>query len=60
MCGESRVRFGSFVRGAFSELCEITEGTCAYLARKEDKGLQAAEKAKWKKIHQSLKSQPHR
>ncbi|CAN7437966.1 ribosome small subunit-dependent GTPase A [Paenibacillus sp. LjRoot153] len=32
----------------------------AYLARKEDKGLQAAEKAKWKKIHQSLKSQPHR
>ncbi|TXK84105.1 ribosome small subunit-dependent GTPase A [Paenibacillus sp. N3.4] len=32
----------------------------AYLARKEDKGLQAAEKAKWKKIHQSVKSQPHR
>ncbi|MNV78514.1 putative ribosome biogenesis GTPase RsgA [compost metagenome] len=32
----------------------------AYLARKEDKGLQAAEKSKWKKIHQSLKSQPHR
>ncbi|MGG1516748.1 ribosome small subunit-dependent GTPase A [Paenibacillus oryzisoli] len=32
----------------------------AYLARKEDKGLQAAEKAKWKKIHQSLKNQPHR
>lgn len=27
----------------------------AYLARKEDKGLQAAEKAKWKKIHQSSK-----
>ncbi|NOV03490.1 ribosome small subunit-dependent GTPase A [Paenibacillus planticolens] len=32
----------------------------AYLARKEDKGLQAAEKAKWKKIHQSLKSQHNR
>ncbi|WP_235959068.1 ribosome small subunit-dependent GTPase A [Paenibacillus silvestris] len=32
----------------------------AYLARKEDKGLQAAEKAKWKKIHQSLKSQINR
>lgn len=32
----------------------------AYLARKEDKGLQAAEKAKWKKIHQTLKSQHNR
>ncbi|SDM88441.1 ribosome biogenesis GTPase [Paenibacillus sp. yr247] len=32
----------------------------AYLARKEDKGLQAAEKAKWKKIHQALKSQHNR
>lgn len=32
----------------------------AYLARKEDKGLQAAEKAKWKKIHQTLKSQLNR
>ena len=31
----------------------------AYLARKVDKGLQAAEKAKWKKIL-NLKSQPHR
>ncbi|WP_376774454.1 ribosome small subunit-dependent GTPase A [Paenibacillus eucommiae] len=27
----------------------------AYLARKEDKGLQLAEKNKWKKIHQSVK-----
>lgn len=32
----------------------------AYLARKEDKGLQLAEKAKWKKIHQSLKNQHNR
>ncbi|MEW9701600.1 ribosome small subunit-dependent GTPase A [Paenibacillus sp. SI8] len=32
----------------------------AYLARKEDKGLQAAEKAKWKKIHQAAKSQRNR
>jgi ribosome biogenesis GTPase len=27
----------------------------AYLARKEDKALQAAEKSKWKKIHQAVK-----
>jgi hypothetical protein len=32
----------------------------AYLARKEDKGLQAAEKMKWKKIHYALKSQHNR
>ena len=32
----------------------------AYLARKEDKGLQAAEKAKWKKIHQAHKKQHNR
>ncbi|UKS30343.1 ribosome small subunit-dependent GTPase A [Paenibacillus sp. HWE-109] len=32
----------------------------AYLARKEDKGLQAAEKAKWKKLHQSMNSQNNR
>ncbi|MDQ0876927.1 ribosome biogenesis GTPase [Paenibacillus sp. V4I3] len=32
----------------------------AYLARKEDKGLQAAEKAKWKKIHQAHKNQHNR
>ncbi|WP_373291136.1 ribosome small subunit-dependent GTPase A [Paenibacillus marchantiophytorum] len=32
----------------------------AYLARKEDKGLQAAEKAKWKKLHQAMKSQNNR
>ncbi|WP_171688496.1 ribosome small subunit-dependent GTPase A [Paenibacillus germinis] len=32
----------------------------AYLARKEDKGLQAAEKAKWKKLRQSLKTQHNR
>jgi ribosome biogenesis GTPase len=32
----------------------------AYLARKEDKVLQAAEKAKWKKIHQAAKQQRNR
>ncbi|MBD0379099.1 ribosome small subunit-dependent GTPase A [Paenibacillus sp. WST5] len=32
----------------------------AFLARKEDKGLQAAEKAKWKKIHQAAKKQHNR
>jgi ribosome biogenesis GTPase / thiamine phosphate phosphatase len=32
----------------------------AYLARKEDKSLQAAEKAKWKKIHQAAKKQHNR
>ncbi len=32
----------------------------AYLARKEDKVLQAAEKAKWKKIHQTAKKQFNR
>lgn len=32
----------------------------AYLARKEDKALQAAEKAKWKKIHQAAKQQRNR
>ncbi|OPH58579.1 ribosome small subunit-dependent GTPase A [Paenibacillus ferrarius] len=32
----------------------------AFIARKEDKALQAAEKAKWKKIHQAQKKQHNR
>lgn len=50
---------GTLPEGRFHSYVKLQK-ELAYLARKEDKGLQAAEKAKWKKIHQSLKSQQNR
>jgi ribosome biogenesis GTPase / thiamine phosphate phosphatase len=44
-------RYNSFVK---------LQKELAYLARKEDKSLQAAEKEKWKKIHQANKKRVNR
>jgi ribosome biogenesis GTPase len=45
---------GTLEQGRYNNYVKLQK-ELAYLARKEDKGLQAAEKAKWKKIHQSMK-----
>ncbi|MFD0692823.1 ribosome small subunit-dependent GTPase A [Paenibacillus sp. GCM10027628] len=50
---------GSLAQDRFQNYLKLQK-ELAYLARKEDKGLQAAEKAKWKKIHQAAKKQHNR
>jgi ribosome biogenesis GTPase / thiamine phosphate phosphatase len=50
---------GTLERSRYDNYAKLQK-ELAYLARKENKTLQAAEKAKWKKIHKELKHQNNR
>jgi ribosome biogenesis GTPase / thiamine phosphate phosphatase len=56
---QGALRDGTLDRGRYSNYVKLQK-ELAYLARKDDKQLQLAEKAKWKKIHTVQKQQKNR
>jgi ribosome biogenesis GTPase / thiamine phosphate phosphatase len=56
---QGALRDGTLDQGRYSNYVKMQK-ELAYLARKDDKQLQLAEKAKWKKIHQGQRKQKNR
>ncbi|MFC0216629.1 ribosome small subunit-dependent GTPase A [Paenibacillus chartarius] len=50
---------GTLESGRYNSYIKLQK-ELAYFERKESKALQAAEKLKWKKIHQAVRNRPHR